>query len=273
MTTERLTTLQSVKDWLGITNTTSDAQLTRIIDAASRFVFSYINRDSFIEQSYTQNFKGNGKTGSLLRNWPVTSITSVGINGTAIPAAAFNATGYPTTSGYVLSDSRDSQVSLDLWGYHYLLGTPCRIVYTSGYSTTESYTITAPTTPASPPVNTVTPTTGGQWIYDKGVTIDGVEATKVTTTPGAGEYSVDDGGTYTFADADDGLVAVIQYSYAPWDISFATTELIGEWYRRKDRIGMLSKTLGGQETVTFSQQDMNDSVREMLQSYRNVVPV
>lgn len=273
MTTERLTTLQSVKDWLGITeaNTASDAQLTRIIDAASRFVFGYINRDSFIEQSYTQNFRGNGKQGVLLRNWPVTSITSVGANGVAVPAAVFNSTGYPTTSGYALSDNRDSQVSLDLFGYSYPLGTPCRIVYTSGYSTTESYTIVAAADPAT--TNTVTPSTGGQWVHDEGVTIDGVAATKVTTTPTAGQYSVNAWGTYTFANADATKVAVISYSYAPWDISFATTELIGEWYRRKDRIGMLSKTLGGQETVSFSTKDMNDSVREMLQSYRNVVPV
>jgi hypothetical protein len=273
MTTERLTTLQSVKDWLDIpdSNTASDAQLTRIIDAASRFVFSYINRDSFIEQSYTQNFYGNGKAGMLLRNWPVTGITSVGINGTAIPAAVFNSTGYPTTSGYDLSEERGSQVSVGLHGYRYLLGTPCRIVYTSGYSTTENYTIVAAADPAV--TNTFTPSNGGQWIYDEGVTIDGVAATLVTTVPTAGQYSIDAWGTYTFADADVGKVAVMHYSYAPWDISFATTELIGEWYRRKDRIGMLSKTLGGQETVSFTQKDMNDSVREMLQSYRNVVPV
>lgn len=273
MTTERLTTLQAVKDWLGIpeSNLASDTQLTRLIDAASRFVFGYINRDSFIEQSYTQNFKGNGKQGMLLRNWPVTAITSVGVNSMAIPAAVFNSTGYPTTHGYALSDDRDSQVSLDLFGYSYLLGTPCRIVYVSGYSTSENYEILASDSPDT--TNVFTPSSGGQWVSDSGVTIGGNVAVKVTSTPASGEYSVDSWGTYTFSNDDDGQEAIISYSYAPWDISFATTELIGEWYRRKDRIGMLSKTLGGQETVSFSTKDMNDSVREMLQNYRNVVPV
>jgi hypothetical protein len=58
-----------------------------------------------------------------------------------------------------------------------------------------------------------------------------------------------------------GKVAVITYDYVPFDVSFAVTELIGEWYKRKDRIGILSKTLGGQETVTFSQKDMGESIR------------
>lgn len=273
MTTERLTTLQAVKDWLSIpaNNTASDTQLTRVIDAASRFVFSYINRDSFVERSYTQNFKGNGKQGMLLRNWPVTGITSVGVNGVAVPSAVFNSTGYPTSQGYALSDERDSQLSLDLFGYFYYLGTPCRIVYTAGYSTTDSYTIVAAADPAT--TNDYAPAATGQWIQDGGVTIDDEVATRVSAAPVAGQYSVDEWGTYTFADADATKVAVISYSYAPWDISFATTELIGEWYRRKDRIGMLSKTLGGQETITFTSKDMNDSVRGMLQSYQNVVPI
>jgi hypothetical protein len=89
----------------------------------------------------------------------------------------------------------------------------------------------------------------------------------------AGQYSVDEWGTYLFAGADTGKAAVITYDYVPFDVSFAVTELIGEWYKRKDRIGVLSKTLGGQETVTFSQKDMGESIRSVLQPYTNVVPM
>jgi len=139
------------------------------------------------------------------------------------------------------------------------------VIYTAGFRTSQTSKI--PATPFQ-----IAPTEGGQWIGDIGVTIDGVAATKVDTGPSTGEYSVDVSGIYTFAAADTGKEAVISYDFAPFDVSFAATELIGEWYKRKDRIGVLSKTLGGQETITFSQKDMGDSIRTSLQPYMNVVP-
>lgn len=63
------------------------------------------------------------------------------------------------------------------------------------------------------------------------------------------------------------------YVTAPADVQQACTELVGEAYKRRERIGQTSKTLGGQETVAFSQKDMNEAVRTALASYRNTVPV
>jgi hypothetical protein len=262
---ERLTTLSQVKDYLEISGDESDATLTRLIDAASQFVLTWISRDSFGVRTYTQNFRGNGKTSALLRNWPALSITSVGIGGSFVPASTIGNAGLPG-SGYVLQDPRFGPQGLDLYGYSFWGGAPSQVIYTAGFRTSQASVI--PATPFQ-----ITPTADGQWVVDVKVTIAGVDAVKVAATPAVGQYSVDAWGTYTFNTADATKEAVITYDYVPFDVSFAVTELIGEWYKRKDRIGLLSKTLGGQETVTFSQKDMGDSIRCTLQPYMNVVPM
>jgi hypothetical protein len=261
---ERLTTLAAVKDYLGITDGNSDSFLDRLILSASQFVLNWIGRDSFRPIQYTMNFRGNGKSSILLPFWPVVSITSVGVAGSAIGASTLGSYGLPN-SGYVLGDPRFGNQSLDLYGYNFWQGAPSQVIYTAGFRTSQTGNI--PGTPFQ-----IAPTEGGQWIADEDVTIDGVDAVKVDSGPTTGQYSVDISGLYTFADADTGKEAVITYDYVPFDVSFSVCELIGEWYKRKDRIGIISKTLGGQETVTFSQKDMGDSIKSTLQPYMNVVP-
>lgn len=269
---ERLTTLAAVKDWLDINTDDSDTQLTRLIDAASQFILNYLNRDSFKRQTYTQNFSGMGKRSAILYNWPVLSVISVGVAGTSIAASSIGNVGLPG-SGYVLTQPRQSPQSIELFGYAFYQGAPSQVVYDAGYEATQETVLELPVTDPVSTEITVTPNNTGQWIDNISVTIDGVEAVEVTADPSAGEYSVDEWGTYTFSGDDDTKTAIFTYSYVPWDVSFAVTELIGEWYKRKDRIGVLSKTLGGQETITFSQKDMGDSVRTSLQPYMNVVPM
>ena len=59
----------------------------------------------------------------------------------------------------------------------------------------------------------------------------------------------------------------------PEAIEQAVIELVGEAFKRRDRIGQTSKTLGGQETVSFSAADMNAAVKTALAAYRAVAPV
>lgn len=263
---ERLTTLAAVKSWLDITSDGSDTELTRLIDAASRFVLTYISKDSFKTVSYTENYIGNGKDNLLLKNWPVIEIASLGVGGSNVPAAVEGAYGLITTGGYYVQPAILGPQTLALWGSGFNYRAPVRVVYTAGY--VGSQDITIPDDPF-----TFAPADHGQWVANVRVTIDGTVATQVASAPATGEYAVDDWGTYTFAAADVGLDAVLAYNYAPWDIAFAVTQLIGEWYRAKDRIGILSKTLGGQETVTFSQADMSKPIKAMLQPYMQVAPL
>lgn len=268
--TERLTTLPAVKAWLGISSTDQDIFLTRLIDSASQFALNYMNRDSFQVRDYTTNFLGNGRQSMLLANWPIVSITSVGVGGSSINSSLVGNAGLPG-SGYALGDDRSGPRSLDLMGSSFY--GRCQVIYKSGFRTTDTSTL-----PAAIGISTTlpyTPVATGQWTANQGVTLNGVAATKVisSVTPATGQYSVDDWGNYTFAAADTGKTAVITYDYVPFDVSWAVTELIGEWYKRKDRIGILSKTLGGQETITFSTQEMGSSIRVSLQPYMNVIPL
>lgn len=267
--TERLTTLAAVKDWLGIDTAGSDIQLTRIIDAASQFTLNYLNRDSLAAQSYTQNCRGNGKDTLLLRNWPVLEVTSVGVNGSAIVEGSRGTAGMPST-GWLLGDARSAPQSVDLFGSAFYYRAFCQVVYRAGYETSQSFVLADVDDSI-----TATPSSLGQWIKDEGVTLNAVPAVKATSAPATGQYSVDEWGVYTFAAADVGQTAIITYAYAPWDISQGVTEIIGEWFKRKDRIGVMSKSLSGGvgESVTFLQKDMNDAVRASLQPYRNVIPV
>ena len=62
------------------------------------------------------------------------------------------------------------------------------------------------------------------------------------------------------------------YAATPADIAQAAVELVGEAFRRRDRIGLSSKSLGGQEVVAFSLKDMNDTARALLSSYQVLAP-
>jgi hypothetical protein len=63
------------------------------------------------------------------------------------------------------------------------------------------------------------------------------------------------------------------YASAPADIAQAAVELVGEAYRRRERIGVTSKSLGGQEVVAFSPADMNATVKALLASYQVLAPL
>jgi hypothetical protein len=44
-------------------------------------------------------------------------------------------------------------------------------------------------------------------------------------------------------------------------------------YRERTRIGELSRSLGGAETVAYAQKDMSDAIKTLLQRYRLVSPI
>jgi hypothetical protein len=73
-----LSSLASLKLYMGIAsgNTTLDSQLTAMLSAADAAVKSYCQRD-LESQDYTHYFDGNGQRDLVLRQWPVTAITSV----------------------------------------------------------------------------------------------------------------------------------------------------------------------------------------------------
>lgn len=73
-----LNTLANVKTSLLISGTTDDAVLTRLMDAADGFIAEFTGR-AFAGGTFTETHPA-GRTLVFLRNWPVTSVTSVKVD-------------------------------------------------------------------------------------------------------------------------------------------------------------------------------------------------
>ena len=63
------------------------------------------------------------------------------------------------------------------------------------------------------------------------------------------------------------------YPTTPPDVAQACIELVALRYRERTRIGEISRSLGGAETVAYTQKDMTDAIKTLLQQYRVVAPV
>ena len=79
---------------------------------------------------------------------------------------------------------------------------------------------------------------------------------------------------YTFTNRVQNVVVIYTAGYlvTPPDLAQACIELVAQRYKERTRIGEVSKSLGGGETVTFSQQDMSADIKTLLVQYRAVAP-
>jgi hypothetical protein len=82
-----LTTLESVKTYLGTTANTVDDKLSPIITAVSAWIKSNLNRD-ILQTSYTEILNGTGGQQIMTANYPVTAITQVLVDGVDVTANA-----------------------------------------------------------------------------------------------------------------------------------------------------------------------------------------
>jgi hypothetical protein len=69
------------------------------------------------------------------------------------------------------------------------------------------------------------------------------------------------------------VVYTAGYSTTPSEIAQARIELVALRYRERTRIGEISKSMGGAETVSYSQKDLSDAIKTLLQQYRLVAPI
>lgn len=82
-----LTDLSIVKSLLRSKTPEDDDLLNILISAASSSVISYLGSDPE-SKSHTEKFSGNLKSAYLPRNFPITSVTSVTIDGVGVPASS-----------------------------------------------------------------------------------------------------------------------------------------------------------------------------------------
>jgi len=272
-----LTTLPHVKQWLGIpeAQTQSDELINRLIQSASRFLLSKIARRTVAVDEYQELYDGNGKNWMLLKQWPIIEISSIQFGGVTITQEL---TGVQTGTGFKINpqDQPDEGVQrITLWGYYFPYGKDnVYVTYTAGWKAEEELEILEHSSGDPPTPDYGYVTLSKTWVGNIEVLDDmGVAMLKVASSPAAGQYSVDATGNYTFNLADVGSTITVVYSYVPADLEEACYELIAEGIRYKDRIGLKSKTLGGQETVVYDNSFMSDRITSLLNNFLRVAPL
>lgn len=263
-----LVTLASVKDWLNTTGNgpfppNDDVLLGRILASVSTFVTSYLSR-AIAPKTYVEVYNGNGHSTLPLRQTPVLLVRSLTVGSTSIAAR--------TSIGQLGFVADENGVYLDGCGTFWRGVQNVSVTYDAGYQQSDTWTIPTPSV-------IDTPSLSRPWNTDRGVAYaSGAALTLVTVPPTvAGTYQLGTdslGNTqYVFAAADIGASVVITYGYTPEDVAQALIELVGERYKVRSRIGLASTSLNGVQTNSFSQKDMNATIRTMLAPYRSVAPV
>jgi hypothetical protein len=262
-----LTTLATVKAWRSppISTAGDDAQIARIITAASGFILRSLQR-TLVSQSYIETRNGSGGRELMLRQAPVTALASLCVDGVAIPAAAD-----ALSVGYAL-DGESGMVYLR--GYAFCRGVQnVTVSYSAGYLVGGE----AQAVPGSAPYQLGCAALAQLWAADVGIAYAGGAALVPVAqgvTPAAGQYvpPAAPDGFYGFAAADAGLSLAVSYSYTPRDLEQACIELVLLRINERARVGEAAKTLAG-EVVSFVQKDMSASIASALQPYRRVVPI
>lgn len=131
----QLCQLSDVKEYLGVGDATTDTVLTDLIARASTQIETYCNR-IFAQASYTETRNGGCGPKMFLLNGPVISVTSLSVDGQAVPAAA-SAVSY----GFVNDDTtvyiRPASGGAGGGPMEFRKGLQnVTIVYTAGYVTT-----------------------------------------------------------------------------------------------------------------------------------------
>ena len=261
-----LVTLAQVQAYVGGAAGVPQAKLGQLITSVSMAIVAATNRSSILPKTYTEVRDGSPR-GIMLRNWPVISVASVtvGSSGTTFGPSVNGALGY-------LIDTPDDPPA----GSPQMLTAPFGgiprgdanvvITYTAGYQ------ITGEPQTAGASVAVVAPF--GAWGLDQGVSYaaGGALAAVQAGKEALGAYSVS-GGTYTFSAADAGAPVLISYGFIPADLANAALEWIADRLAYQDRIGVASKSLGGQETVSFRIGATPDFVKAMVANYTNQVPI
>lgn len=271
-----LTTLDHVKAWLAIdeSNTDSDDYLLLLIKSASRFALNYMQRDSMAATQYDEMYDGYGKSYMVLRQYPAIDVLALSFNGVPVSEATGNGITTPFADGFVLESPNvaPTQQRLSLFGRVFPhQRSSVYVSYRAGYlKSNESHAITNA-------YGLYQAQTNNTWLEDDGVKLsNGTALTRVYVDPAdlaPMQYCVDEDGLYSFDSAQNNATVLISYSFVPPDVEQAVWELVGERYRAQDRIGLNSKTLGGQETVSYDIRSMSPYIRELLNPYKRVVPV
>lgn len=265
-----LTTLASLKAWLGITSSNDDLLLGSLITSLSGAILADLGRGTVLPAIYNEKYDGGGERAMVLRQWPVCELLNVYVNGIPVAISPDGSPPAPCAMTVNLDapdpapPGRMQRVSLQ--GGLFPAGHQnISLTYRAGYEVTaESVSV-----PAAPPYTVGALQVYGNWQTDGGVCYANGQALQATTVVTSGTYNVQYG-LYTFSAADAGASLILRYGFVPSSLRQACLEWAAERYAYRARIGQSSKSLGGQETAAFIVKDIPDFVSRLLQPYRRV---
>jgi hypothetical protein len=233
---------------------------------------------------FSDIYDGPGSDRLFIRVRPVLSVSSLSVNGLAIPASSG-----PTVPGYVI-DSSGKSISIRSGfggpangqlrvGFGFLRNggywnfgqgsQNVQVNYTAGYAA-ATISNELQTIPASTALITVNLQ---PWFSDLGVTffVGGAALVKVLTAPAAGQYNLQPGGQYLFNSADMGKQVQISYTATgvPYDIEMAVRQMVAVNYKRRSWIDQSSQMMAnGAGSIAFRSWEMPPEVASVMEQYR-----
>ena len=269
-----LTTLAAFKSYAAITNTDDDAILSQLITNISRSVLSIVNRGTILPSPYVEIRDGWGERSIYLGNYPVYSINYLWINGLVVPQAnLYNPTSSFNQYGYFLDlvdpTPPGQPQLLNLLNYRYSRGHQnIQISYTAGYQQLAETQVV----PSSAPYVVTANQYYGMWGSDQGVTFNGTTLS-VNTDYTVGSIVGGNPGVYTFFPIHAGQTVSLNYGYVPSELTQACMDWVQDRLAYQQHIGQSSKSLGGQETVSYLVKNVPEFVMQVIYPYRTVVPL
>lgn len=248
-----LTSVTKLKSHLAIKGATPDLDqyFERIIAGASGLVQSMTGQE-FGYRLWRQIFNPPAKAEPILViPMPIVSIVSLKVGGQLWPMVDYGS----ESGGFSVEKGR---LSTNIYANKKQWPIERRSIIADfyiGFVLLKSGFIGAAPAPKVPAFTTVAQTVN--------VTIDGVAAVKVNSAPASGQYS-EANGELTFADADAGKAYTWEYAGTPPDIELAILDIAATAYAARDRVGVTSKSLAGQESVSFSQDYVPPSAKATL---------
>lgn len=273
-----LTTPQRAAEWMANGPSLPNNVIARLVTSCSSMINAKLNRGALYSRSVTTTLDGVGTYQLMLPEYPITEVTQVQMGSQLIQAAPL-----PTPSTSVVPPANPCYgYRLTTWGGR-LPGSPhmlefvngiwyygvqnIKVTYVAGYLVeNEPATIAAPTVSGQPPTVTVK-MPNGLWCKDNGVAYaNGTLFVSVAASPTVGQYvpPTDSApGVYTFNTNDVNASILISYSFIPADLEEAVCQMVTERYLYRTRVGEISKSLGGQESVRWSRGDLRSAYRDM----------
>lgn len=274
-----LTTLPAVQDWLSTGNqapSNSDSVLSRLITSVSGQIMAYLQRSSFLSQTYNDVVSGRGSAIYFLDEWPVTEIVSLSVDGIAVPASLNQGPGWVLSPWNGYPPGAPQQIRL-LGGYTFARGDQnIAVSFQAGYLVSNEPGVIP--SGAAPSILLAQPQ--GPMMRPESVTYasTGIALTRVASSPAAGQYAVATPtqqvpqGTLLFNTADASAAVLTSYSYVPSAVEAACVEWVAERFRYRSRMGQRSQSIGGQTSNSYDLSDIPAFVKLALNPYRQVLP-